>query len=323
MKKARLAIGLFALLIWCLPVLGGPDSFVAQGTRYYDFTELCRQYGITSQISGNRIQYLFRQKPLIETTFSSAKVRINGINFCIANLILSRGGKPYISATDWNSTVRVLLTPRQLTKNHRVGTIIIDPGHGGKDQGAAGKFSLEKHLTLKIARRTAQILRSVGYRVLLTRTTDRKVDLARRPQLAASNGGNLFVSIHINSAADHRVSGIETFCLAPPGQRSSNDGKGKGNTGKLAGNAFDANNLLLAATIHRQLIYRTKATDRGVKRARFAVLRDLTMPGILVELGFISNLDEERKLNTDAYIEKLALGIVNGIIEYQRTIQKR
>ena len=207
-----------------------------------------------------------------------------------------------------------------MLRPHRLVTVTIDPGHGGKDKGASGRFSHEKIIVLRLAYRVAAILRACGYRVQMTRETDRFVPLEERSAAHRRQRTDLFVSLHINSAKDTSIHGIECFCLTPAGAFSS--GHSSGNTAALPGNARDANNFLLAYHIQRALLRRTGAADHGLKHARFAVLRNLDAPGVLVELGFISNPAEERLLNTPAYQEKLARGIVEGIISYRRCLPK-
>ena len=91
----------------------------------------------------------------------------------------------------------------------------------------------------------------------------------------------------------------------------------------MAGNRFDANNLLLAYSIQRALLGRTRAFDRGVKRARFAVLKDIAAPGVLVEVGFVSNPREERLMLDPGYRERIVRGIAEGIVIYHRTMSRR
>ena len=129
---------------------------------------------------------------------------------------------------------------------------------------------------------------------------------------------NLFVSIHVNAVKQRGINGIETFALTPADAPSTG---GKKELVRNPANVRDANNFLLAYNLQRALLSRTGAADRGVKRARFAVLRDITAPGALVEVGFITNAKEEKLLNSAAYIEKISRAIAEGIISYHRAAQ--
>ena len=223
-----------------------------------------------------------------------------------------------ISNSDWLSTFRILLNPACVPK-HRIQTITLDAGHGGSDTGAIGKISREKNITLKITRRTAAILQACGYKVRLTRYRDNTVPLKTRSAIQRSHKSDLFVSIHVNAVTNRAIRGIETFALTPADAPSS---QGKKEFRRNPANVRDANNFLLAYHLQKALLSRTKATDRGVKRGRFAVLKDISAPGALVEVGFISNPNEEKLLNSPAYIEKISRAIAEGILTYHRTVSR-
>ena len=229
--------------------------------------------------------------------------------------------RPQLCRLDAQKTIAPLSPRRTGVFRHRVTTITIDPGHGGRDRGAAGRVLIEKMRTLTLAYRVAAILRACGYRVHLTRTWDYYVPLAERCRIQRQHKSDLFVSIHVNAAAKKTFHGVETFALTPAGAASTSGGPPSDKS--FSGNRFDANNLLLAHSIQKALLRRTGAFDRGVKRARFAVLRDIAAPGVLVEVGFASNPREEELLLAPAYCEKIARSIVEGIIVYHRAILRR
>ncbi len=232
-----------------------------------------------------------------------------------------RVGRPQLCRLDAQKTIAPLSPRRTGVFPHRLTTITIDPGHGGRDRGAAGRVLVEKLATLLLARRVAAILRVCGYRVHLTRNSDYYVPLAERCRIQRMHKSDLFVSIHVNAAARNTFHGVETFALTPAGAASTSGGPPDDKT--YGGNLFDANNLLLAHSIQKTLLRRTGAFDRGVKRARFAVLRDIAAPGVLVEVGFASNPSEERLLLDPGYREKIARSIAEGIIVYHRAILRR
>ncbi|OAT81121.1 N-acetylmuramoyl-L-alanine amidase [Desulfotomaculum copahuensis] len=169
--------------------------------------------------------------------------------------------------------------------------IVIDPGHGGKDPGAVGHSGLkEANVNLQVALKVAEKLQRAGLSVKLTRTTDAFVDLQPRCDIANSWGADYFVSIHCNSAGAPQAYGTETYCY-------KFGGKGE----------------VLAKAIQAELIAATGRANRGVKEANFYVLRKTSMPAVLTELAFISNLEEERLLASAAYQEKCAMAIAKGI----------
>jgi N-acetylmuramoyl-L-alanine amidase len=226
-----------------------------------------------------------------------------------------------IARLDAQKTIGPLSPQRSGVFRHRVATITLDPGHGGRDRGAAGKYTIEKAATLLMAYRVAAILRACGYRVYLTRNGDYYVPLAERCRIQRRHKSDLFVSIHFNAAEKKSFHGIETFALTPAGAASTSGGPPLNK--RFFGNFFDANNLLLAYTIQKALLRRTGAFDRGVKRARFAVLKDIDAPGVLVEVGFVSNPREEQMMLNPAYRDKIARGIAEGIIVYHRIMLRR
>lgn len=179
-----------------------------------------------------------------------------------------------------------------LPRANRRLVVIVDPGHGGKDSGAPGVGGiLEKHINLSISQQVATLLEQQGIKVVMTRNGDYFVDLAPRVEMAARVGADLFVSIHANSI-DNRpdVNGLETYHYGG-GER-------------------------LARTIHNSILQSVDVGNRGVRRARFYVLRRSSMPATLVEVGFVSNAQESRKLANPAYQRQMATAIARGILQY-------
>ena len=267
-------------------------------------------------------KYSLAKKQSVQLHFERNQRRytLNGSRVELCFPLADSGGMPYLSVMDWQKSMRPLLYPATVPK-HRVYTVFLDMGHGGNDPGASGAFSREKNITLTLGRKVAAMLRSYGFRVVMSRNRDVQIPLYRVGALQRQSRSDIFVSIHVNSAADRKISGIETFCLTPAGAASSNGGKVDKQS--LPGNRFDANNIFLAWHIQQNLLKYTSATDRGVKRARFAVLKELSAPGVLVEVGFISNRAEEKKLNQRAYQDKIAAGITAGIVSYTRSLRKK
>lgn len=182
-------------------------------------------------------------------------------------------------------------------KQHNENTLadhhfVIDPGHGGIDPGAIGSDVEEKILTLATAKEVEEQLREKGASVTLTRTDDTLITLEERVQISNSTDVHAFISLHFNAFEDPSVRGVQTF--------------------------YDAGeeNLNLANSIQKSLISHVKLTDRGVEQGNYQVLRDNKQPAFLIELGFISNLEEQKIVNTDEYQIKAAKGIVEGLEDY-------
>lgn len=173
--------------------------------------------------------------------------------------------------------------------------IVLDPGHGGRDPGAVGIGGLsETDIVNPMSHRIKEILEQQGVRVILTREDNRTVDLEPRVQLANRLDANLFVSIHANAISMSRpdVNGVETYYYQTGGQ--------------------------LAQVLHRHLLSASGGPDRGVRTARFYVLRNTRMPAVLLELGFVTGARDAPRLADPAYQERLSQAIARGILEYVR-----
>ena len=224
-------------------------------------------------------------------------------------------GIPQIHALDARKNLEPLvktfsrsLAPRQ--------TIVIDAGHGGRDPGTqSSRNQSEKEYTLDWARRLQALLLVRGWNVTLTRTNDTEVLLADRVLQAEQAQADLFISLHFNSGPPKaQLSGIETYCLTPPGMPSTLVRGEEDDLNWWPNNAFDAKNLQLSWRLHAALLRRTGAVDRGVRRARFmTVLRGQNRPAVLVEGGYLSNAAEAKKIATAAYRQTLAEAVAEAL----------
>jgi N-acetylmuramoyl-L-alanine amidase len=178
--------------------------------------------------------------------------------------------------------------------------IILDPGHGGLDEGAKVNTFMEKKISLTTALLTKKHLEELGYRVIMTRNRDIALPLQRRVSIANKTKGSLFVSVHFNSSPSVEAQGIEIFYY---------DSKEMWRT--------RASKRLASCILHR-VIDQTEATSRGVKQGNFHVIRETDMPAVLVEGGFITNRDERGKLRDRDYLDRLAVGIAQGIDKYMK-----
>jgi N-acetylmuramoyl-L-alanine amidase len=295
--------------------------------EYVAVTEMAEFYRLGRDQSRDKEIAEFRS-PAGQLTLQAERrvVTLNGVAHWLSAPVIAARDKLWISATDVLKCIDPVLGAERLRSPKVVRTIVLDPGHGGTDRGAQGRLGTEKVLTLDIARRVQAELRDKNLYVLLTRTTDRTVELDRRPEFAGDRRADLFVSIHLNSAGPS-ADGIETYCLTPAGAVSTASpfegwGRGKGND-KDAGNRHDDQNCWLAHCIQKSLLTATGAADRGVRRARFVVIRDAPCPGVLVEGGFLSHAGEEKKLMDPAYRDKLAKAIAAGILQYKASVEKK
>lgn len=176
--------------------------------------------------------------------------------------------------------------------------IVLDPGHGGNDEGAKSSTVMEKKITLTTAFLTKKHLEDLGYRVILTRSRDTYISLPGRANIANKNESDLFVSIHFNAAKNSAAKGIEVFYY--------NQEKSK----RTQYSRQLANNILYF------LLDGTEAISRGVKKGNHHVTRETQMPAVMVEGGFITNPDERDHLKDRAYLDKIADGIAKGVDKY-------
>ena len=214
-----------------------------------------------------------------------------------------------------------------------VKTIIIDPGHGGKDPGAVNRARQEKSVVLGISKMLRDLLEKKGYQVRMTRETDVYIPLESRAQFATKGQGDLFISIHANASHSAAASGIETYYLALASDESARITAARENAGanysiqaldKLVADILkeskSSESRSLAEFIQEQLVVATGARNRGVKHAPFVVLIGTKVPSVLIEIGFLSNSTEGRKLVNKAYQRKIVRAIADGIERYVMNI---
>ena len=225
------------------------------------------------------------------------------------------------------------LTPKSLTRELGLTakTIVIDPGHGGKDPGGSGSDPLEeKGIVLSISQKLREILTTKGYTVLMTRDSDHFIPLKERTAFATQHKADLFLSIHANASENPKANGIETYYLNVRSTDKASEkiaARENINSGYsiqeletlLAGliqSSKSEDSKRLAKHIQDTLVQSTGAVDRGVKHARFVVLIGTKVPAVLIETGFLSNSVEGQKLTTSAYQHKIATAIAQGVDQF-------
>ena len=229
-------------------------------------------------------------------------------------------------------------------------TVVLDAGHGGNDAGAVGSFSKEKNINLRYTLLVGDMIKKniPDAKVIYTRDKDVFVNLNERARIANKNKADLFISIHTNSSKNSSANGMETFTLGVSKSKENMEVAMLENSvikyeedyeTKYEG--FDPNSvdsyimfefmkdqytdrsITCADLIQKGMIKASKRNDRGVRQAGFLVLRATTMPSVLVELGFISNKEEEKFLNNNDNQVKMATAIFNAIKEYKHELDKK
>lgn len=172
--------------------------------------------------------------------------------------------------------------------------VVIDPGHGGHDRGGHYGKVYEKHLALDTAMRLEHYLKSSGYPTVMTRRSDTFISLPKRVAIGNRYRNSIFVSIHYNYTWKRHVGGLETFY-------------------------HSSRSRALATCIHNGMVRRVSASNRGVKFARYYVIRNSRNPAVLVECGFVSNSRERARMKKGAYRDSIARGIAEGIANYRKS----
>ena len=287
------------------------------GKRYVALQDLAAMYGLPLTTPGGKALLIRGQYTSLQFTMDGREAMLNGCKVWLHVPAAKIRGNWSISDADAQYVVDPLVRPSAYLGARGTRTVVLDAGHGGKDPGTTSRSGFqEKDLVLDIALRTRAHLQAQGIRVVLTRDSDRYWTLEDRPYLAAKGAGDVFVSIHLNATAARSVQGIETFVTAAENHPPTAESKLFGKYPAVANNRFNHSNTVLGNQLHRALIGITRAEDRGLKRARFAVMRESAMPAALVECGFLSNPQEAQKLATPSYRETLAQGLAQGILNY-------
>ncbi|HTI50659.1 MAG TPA: N-acetylmuramoyl-L-alanine amidase [Planctomycetaceae bacterium] len=294
---------------------------------YVSLTDVARELDLKLTPGDRGRSVVLSDGPLrAEIETDNRDITVNGLRVFLGEPSKDAAGQIYVSRIDYERCLTPLLRPGQgVALRAEPKTIVLDPGHGGRDNGTSVH---EKTFALDVARSTEKLLVAAGYRVLLTRTEDRYVDLKERALLANANRADLYVSIHFNALEkDNRTSGFEIYTFPPAKQHASEwwsrlrPGDPDLETEDEPVNRFDHWSVVLAQQIHRRFVVDLKAFDRGTKLKHLGTLRGLNCPGVLVECGFLTSEVEARKIATPEYREKLARAIADGVSDYAATLK--
>ncbi len=297
--------------VWELIQIDGRDYVsVDSMKKFYKFTKLTEE-GKTVILENKKVE--------MRLAVDGKECLMNRVKFIFSHKIQKVGKKTYVSRMDLAKLIDPVLRPKYIKNAGSFRTVIIDPGHGGKDPGATNSIGKEAEYNLKVAAQVRQKLEAKGFRVIMTRTNDKFLSLQQRVDLANAVKENaIFVSIHFNSGGSH-ARGIETFTLSPPGVAHYGRGVVPSDNKQQTGNQNDSANIALATAVHGTILRRVQkyTLDRGIKRARFSVLSGVKHPAILLEGGFMSHQYEARLIDNAAYQNSLATGVVEAIAKYR------
>src|SRR6266481_2391874 len=322
MVKRLLALAFLNVFIISNLIFAADDWQIIKvsGQDYLSVDNVSRFYGLPAGITGSGEKMDFEKvKNPLEFVSGSREVMINGARSWLCFPVMERDGKLLVSRTDVAKTIEPLVRPHRVPNVGKVQTVVLDPGHGGYDKGQVSRYGYEKDFALDVARKLRPSLQAKGLRVIMTREGDYFVPLEVRAKIANAARNSIFVSIHFNATNDDpNATGFEIFSFTPRGAPSTSDGSVTASSVNMQpGSSVDAQSLALSACIYHSVLGQLREYDRGIKRARFAVLRLTKVPAVLIEGGFLTDGGESKLISNKDWRAKLAGAIGIGIENYQ------
>lgn len=302
---------------WVTTQIDGREYVSVENIKsFYGFTDLSRK--------GNEIT-LKNGKVRMQLRVGSHECLMNNVKFVFTDKVVARGSSVLVSRMDLAKLIDPVLRPNFISSAGNFRTVILDPGHGGKDPGAVNSLGVESAYVLKVCLLLKSALEAKGYKVVMTRSTDRFLSLQERVTIAnAVVEPAIFISFHFNHGG-RNARGIETFTLSPPGVSHYGRGLRATDMQERAGNQHDSANIALATAVHGMVLHRlgTNTFDRGIKRARFSVLSGVRHPAILFEGGFMSHPYEARLIANEKYQRAICVGIADAVDRYRHAVGMR
>lgn len=294
---------------------------------YLSVDNVAKFYGLIGNVdSTGRSVVLNNGRNMLQVTIDSREAIVNGIRNWLCFPVIAHDNKFLVSRIDLAKTIEPQLRPHMIQRSGKIQTIVLDPGHGGFDKGAASTFGNEKTYALDVARQVRPMLQAKGFKVVMTRETDVFIPLEVRARIANQTKDSIFVSIHFNATGSNpAATGFEIFSLTPRGAPSTNDESlALHFVNMQAGSPMEAQSFELAAVVYHSMCgHFLQEFDRGIKRARFAVLRHTKIPAILVEGGFLSETGDAKRIADPAWRKQLAESISIGIEGYRALVEKK
>jgi N-acetylmuramoyl-L-alanine amidase len=339
---------IFRILIYFFMILAlhgcGERLVVFPTSPGVPLQDVCDRYHVTWQWDGVTQVVMMEYRGNISKALVGSSTVLIGRHAIILSAPLRRDHSTIYVPEDFEAKV---LAPfgvpiagiGQVGSFSRVHVIVIDAGHGGKDRGTmdSSREMDEKEIVLDVAKRLRPLLEGAGIRVIMTRDTDDFIPLPERTVIAARSGGDLFISIHVNSNQDHAVSGLLVYYLDTISRGELNEEQRRENERVFLRSlsAYDSQTMQaivadmmdtlktaqsqkLAKSIIREARSEpgVKVRGNGIRVCRFFVVRNTLIPAVLVETGFLSNAHEHNKLISPSYRQKMAEIIARGVLDY-------
>ena len=297
----------------------GPwENITIDEENYVTVRSIQEFYGFETLTESGPKLILEKTNIRLEFLIGQQDVWMNKIKFIFSFPIKKYQEHHLIHRVDLVKLLDPVLRPAHINLGS-IDTVIIDPGHGGHDPGTTSPHShgTEKDHTLSLAKKLSTQLRKRGFKVGLTRSTDKYLTLQNRVDFANQYPNAVFISLHFNSGGGGRAQGIETFTLSPKGVAHYGRGLKASDFKEKPGNNNDAANIALATAIHSTVIKNTGRQDRGIRRARYSVITGVKHPAILLEGGYLSNRSEGAYIKRSDYQDRLAISIADAIVKYK------
>lgn len=318
-------ICLLAPLTAAKPSTEGWETVVYNNESYVTIRSIKKFYGFERMYpDGNKL--ILESKGIrIKFIIGLQDVWMNGVKFVFSFPVQRSGNRYLVHRIDLVKLVDPVIRPHQINGQSRFDTVILDPGHGGHDSGARSPHGngLEKDHTLSLAHRLSTQLRKRGFKVGLTRSTDKSMSLQQRVKFANQFDNAIFISLHFNSGGRGRAQGIETFTLSPKGVAHYGRGLKASDHQEKPGNNNDSSNIALATAVHSTCIDNTGRRDRGIRRARYSVITGVKHPAILLEGGFLDNRAEGALINDPRYLDRLAFSVADAVVKYKIATERK
>jgi len=312
------------LLLLLILILFSGFLFASESTNEYYLEDIVTNFNLSivpEQCDSEFMTYSNQYDKVIFRKFSR-KVYFNNTLYWLNDAFSpSKSNGWFISEQDYTKMLLPLFVDNSLTNKMENFVVFIDPGHGGADPGAFHRSVTnlkESDIVFNISTNLARLLKDSGVQVFMSRTNDMFVSLSDRTKMANAVNSSVFISIHVNSAPGTSASGFETYTL-PLGHSFSTSGNSKPRL--YMGNNNDIFNSLLGYSIHNSLLKDFPAhQDRGIKHARYEVLKNINCPAILVECGFLSNKNERKLLAGAEHQRKISESIFRGTTNYVQSV---
>ena len=294
---------------------------------YLSVDNIAKFYGLIGNVdSTGKSVVLNNGRNQLQVTLDSREAIVNGVRNWLSFPVIAHDNKFLVSRIDLAKTIEPQLRPHMIQRSGKIQTIVLDPGHGGFDKGAASTFGNEKTYALEVARLLRPMLQAKGFKVVMTRETDVFIPLEVRARIANATKDSIFVSIHFNATGSNpHATGFEIFSLTPRGAPSTNDESlALHFVNSQSGSPMEAQSFELSAVVyHSMLGHFLQEFDRGIKRARFAVLRHTKIPSILTEGGFLSETGDAKQIADPEWRKQYAEAISTGIEGYRALVEKK